>query len=216
MSNKNFEKKIEIGLIIFFGTFAIIMGIINVIAIHNLISNNYNNEYNTNTYNDNYDITVDSELNKPYTIEIVAYDNSSTKSYMDYRCITNTSSKQWDYIYNSGEVIVCDDGFIRTSDGQDYFGVALGSYFGEIGSKYIFTLDTGVELKVVKLDEKADKDTCENNFKHKIDGSVIEFVVDSSKMDYAKGSNGYIYNGNFNNNQWLQGNIVKIEKVIAN
>jgi len=146
-------------------------------------------------------------------IEVAMYGDSSTKSYMDYRCITNTASKQWNYIYNSGEITVCNDGFLRTTDG-DYYGVALGSYFGEIGSKYVFTLDSGVELKVVKLDEKADKDTCENNYKHKIDGSIIEFVVDSSKMDYAKGSNGYIYNGNFNNNHWLEGNITKIEKVI--
>lgn len=145
--------------------------------------------------------------------EIPMLGDSPIKTYMDYKKITNVSSPQYQYIYNSGKVYVCDDGFIRTVDGKDYIGVALGSYFGDIGSRYIFTLDTGVELRVVKIEEKADKDTDSNGYQHKTDGSIIEFVVDTEKMWYAKAENGHIYSGNFNNNEWLKGKIIRIEKV---
>lgn len=139
--------------------------------------------------------------------------DSAVKTYMDYKMITDTSSPQHQFIYNSGEVYIADDGFIRTLDNQ-YIGVALGSYFGDIGTRYVFTLDTGVELKIIKIEEKADIHTCDNNYMQKYDGSIIEFVVDSNKMNYARGENSLLYNGNFNNNEWLKGNIIKIEKVI--
>lgn len=145
--------------------------------------------------------------------EVPLLGDSDTKTYMDYRKITNTNSKQYQYIHNSGEIYVSEDGFLRTTDGLDYIGVALGSYFGDIGDRFIFTLDTGIELRVVKVEAKADIHTDENNYQHAIDGSIIEFVVDPDKMDYAIHQNGYIYSGNFNNNEWLKGNIIKIEKV---
>lgn len=145
--------------------------------------------------------------------EIPMLGDSPIKTYMDYRKITNVSSPQYQYIYNSGEVYICDDGFIRTVDGKDYIGVALGSYFGDIGNRYIFTLDTGVELRVIKIEEKADIHTDSNGYQHKSDGSIIEFVVDTEKMSYAKEENGHIYSGNFNNNEWLKGKIIRIEKV---
>ena len=145
--------------------------------------------------------------------EVPLLGDSDTKTYMDYRKITDTNSKQYQYIHNSGEIYVSEDGFLRTTDGLDYIGVALGSYFGDIGDRFIFTLDTGIELRVVKVEAKADIHTDENNYQHAIDGSIIEFVVDPDKMDYAIHQNGYIYSGNFNNNEWLKGNIIKIEKV---
>jgi len=135
---------------------------------------------------------------------------SSVKSYMSYKAITNKSSKQWQYIHTNMQI--SEKGILETTD--EFMGVALGSYFGEIGSKYIFTLDTGVILKVVKVDEKSDRDT-NNGCEHKVDNSVIEFVIDTEQAIkyFSKGSNGLVLNGNFNNSNFFKGNIESIEVV---
>ena len=142
--------------------------------------------------------------------ELQVLNSTSVKTYMDYRAITSVNSNQYQYIYNSGEIYVAEDGFLRTYDG--YIGVALGSYFGNIGDKYVFTLDTGIELRLVKVEEKADKDTDSYGYTAD-DGSVIEFVIDAGKMRNKKYENGYIYGGNFNNCPDFNGKIVKIVKV---
>lgn len=144
--------------------------------------------------------------------EVTVLSSSSTKTYMDYKMITNKNSSQWKYIHNSGEIRICEDGLLRTED--DFIGVALGSFFKEIGTKWIFTLDTGAELKLIKVEEKADEHTCENGFMQKWDQSVIEFVVDTDKMNYAIGGNGLVYNGNFSNSEQFKGKIIKIEEVV--
>ncbi len=139
--------------------------------------------------------------------EIKVCSNSSVKSYMEYSKITNKSSKQWKYINTSGKIKI-ENGYLMEGE---YIGVALGSYFGEIGTKYIFTLDTGKQIKVVKVEEKSDNDTI-NGCYQKYDKSVIEFVIDTHA--FSKNSNGYVHNGNFNNLEQFKGNIVKIEKVM--
>lgn len=136
----------------------------------------------------------------------------SAKPYMDYRKITNQNSNQYKLIH-SDEMSVDERGFLVDADG--YIGVALGSYFGEIGSRFEITLDTGVVLKVIKVEEKSDLHTCENNFMGS-SGDVIEFVIDTQKlfMQSNKWRNGYIFSGDFNNCYEFTGNIVEIEKVI--
>lgn len=134
------------------------------------------------------------------------------KTYMDYRKISSKSSLQYQYIH-SDAISVDDKGFLVTEDG--YIGVALGSYFGPVGSKYIFELDTGVELKVVKVECKSDKHTCKNNYKAG-SNDVIEFVIDT-KADYMRENvwgNGLIFQGNFNNCEDFRGNIIGIREVI--
>lgn len=134
------------------------------------------------------------------------------KTYMDYRTITNKDSNQWKYIH-SDAISLDDKGFLVTEDG--YIGVALGSYFGPVGSKYIFELDTGIELKVVKIECKSDKHTCKNNYKAGCN-DVIEFVIDT-KAAYMRENvwgNGLIFQGNFNNCEDFRGNIVGIKEVI--
>lgn len=140
-------------------------------------------------------------------VDIPVCSNSQTKTYMDYKMITDKSSKQWQYINASGRIKI-ENGYLME---DEYIGVALGSYFGEIGTKYIFTLDTGKQIKVVKIEEKADAHT-NNGCQQKWDGSVIEFVIDSNAFE--KSSNGYVYNGNFNNIEQFKGHIEKIEMVM--
>lgn len=136
--------------------------------------------------------------------------SNSTKSYMDYRKITNRASAQYQLIHNSGKIHVGDDGLLYSDDG--FIGVALGSYFGEIGDKFKFVLSNGQELNVIKIDEKADQHTI-NRCYHAVDGSVIEFVVHKEKA-HAKfgGANGHPGGGNFNNIPQFSGSIKAVYK----
>lgn len=141
--------------------------------------------------------------------------NSSVKTYMNYKAITNTSSKQYKFIKNNMYVDQ-ENGLLRYNNDNEFIGVALGSSFGEIGSMYRFTLNTGIVLNLIKIEAKADNHT-NNGCEQKYDKSVIEFVIDSN---YSKpvfgGNNGYVANGNFNNIKEFKGKIIKIEKITIN
>lgn len=136
------------------------------------------------------EITLQSTVLKPCS-------TSSVKSYMDRKAITSETSIQHKFIEENMEV--------RNGlwfDREGYIGVALGSWFGEIGSRWVFELSSGELIYAVKIDEKDDKHTI-NGCEHKIDGSVIEFVVDTESSPYWIGENGLILNGNFNNLEYL-------------
>lgn len=146
-------------------------------------------------------------------VEIVeVLSDSSAKTYMNYKGITDKTSPQWDYIFNRKLVTVDDQGYLVTEDG--YIGVALGSYFGDIGEKYIFELSSGKFLKLVKIEAKDDRHTDKSGFMAN-DGSVIEFVVDTKhpSMQDNVWQNGLIWQGNFNNNSDFEGTIVNIWRV---
>ncbi len=162
----------------------------------------------------NYEqVTNQISVQKEYlTSEVEVCSTSSTKSYMSYKKITNKKTSQYQYIQNNMQVdpntglLVDDEGFI---------GVALGSVFGEIGSKFYFELDSGILLPLVKIEEKSDSDTnygCE----HASDQSVIEFVIDTkvAKWYYDEQKSNVLVTGDFNNDERFTGKIVKIEKVI--
>lgn len=101
---------------------------------------------------------------------------SSFKSYMDYKTITNKSSKQ--YKLQQGAKTNAQ-GF-RTYD--DKIMVALGSGFGKVGDIVeIFTEDGS--FKAIIGDQKADKHTDKENKYHLSDKSVVEFIVDTKKLE---------------------------------
>ena len=131
----------------------------------------------------------------------ISCSSSSTKTYMSYRAVTNKQSKQWDLIHNYMKV--SDDGMLRSPEG--HIGVALGSHFGELGSKFEIHLDTGIVFTAIKIDRKADNHTDPTNCFHTWDNSVIEFVIAPYKFKLAP--NGYVWSGNFNNNPNYRGNI---------
>lgn len=136
-------------------------------------------------------------------VEIKVCSSSKAKTYMDYSKIS-TTSYQGKFIREHMHIV---DGLLYDKD--LYIGVALGSYFGPIGSRYTFILDTGIQLNVIKIEAKSDHHTvkgCEQRWDH----SVIEFVIDGKTNVFYKGSNGLIANGNFNNLPQFRGNIVKI------
>lgn len=131
---------------------------------------------------------------------------SNVKTYMDYKAITMVGSKQYQYIQNN---MTISNGLLY--DG-DYIGVALGSWWGDIGSKWTIELDTGILLNVVKVDEKANAHTY-SGCQHRNDSSVIEFVIDSNTVPSEWwGGNGLVFNGNFNNSELFNGNILRVSR----
>ncbi len=161
---------------------------------------------------DDFNLYSLKNYHKEYRSESIgACSTSSTKTYEDYRMITDPESRQYKYIH---EHMTVDEetGFLYNEDG--FIGVALGYQFGEIGSEYYVILDTGIIIPVVKIDAKAAVDAsdgCSAN----LYASVIEFVIDSEKAyEYFGGGNGLASNGNFNNFECLQGNILDFERVL--
>ena len=138
---------------------------------------------------------------------------NDAKTYMDYRMTNLVDSRQYQFLRYECTVDK-NTGFLYDKDG--FIAVALGSYYGVIGDRFYFTLDSGVVLPLVKGEEKADVDTDWEGCYHTLDGSVIEFVIDD---DYAgaffgTNSNGYVLDGNYNNYSLFNGGIAKVEKVL--
>lgn len=104
---------------------------------------------------------------------------SGKKTYMSYKAITSTGSKQYklqkDYGY-TGEYGV------REVDGR--FCVALGSYFNtSIGQYFDLILENGVTISCVMADAKADIHTDKNNIFTVANNCASEFVVDTTSLD---------------------------------
>lgn len=134
---------------------------------------------------------------------------TSTKTYMDYRAITLRDTAQYRIIH-SDEISIDERGFLVTKDG--FIGAALGTHFGPVGSKYIFNLDNGEQLKIIKVEVKSDAHTCSHGI---LDGSgaAIEFVIDG-KTDWMRDKvapNGLIFGGNFN--KYFNGKIESVWRV---
>lgn len=176
-----------------------------------------NNEETLNEY-----INKVNELNRiinsrttwsiPTVSLTVPINDSYFKTYMDYRKITSRSSAQWK-ILHSDKVRYDDDGLIRSVDG-DYIGVALGSKYGVVGDKFILILQTNSgsthEVKLLKVEEKADKDTTDGYYASHRD--LVEFVID---VDKAKSSYPTaIRMGDFNYSDAFNGKIIGIRQVI--
>ncbi len=163
-----------------------------------------------------YVFNLDSlyDYQKEYkTEELSVCSTNTAKTYMDYRMTTVVDSRQYQFL-NYKCYVDKTTGFLYDEDG--FIAVALGSYYGEIGDRFYFTLDSGIVLPLVKGEEKADEDTDYSGCYHTYDGSVIEFVIDS---DYAgryffSNDNGLVLNGNYNNYSLFRGSITKVEKVL--
>lgn len=155
---------------------------------------------------------VSGGMQVTYTPMGVPEIDSSFKTYMDYRTITNTSSAQYQYIQRWGwsdyEGFLRADGEKDLGIGDNYYMIALGSYYGtEIGTKYRITTDTGQIFYGVLCDQKADMHT---NATHQYAGNndVVEFLVDTRKLnaDVKRMGSADCYAP-------LSGRIAKIERI---
>lgn len=130
------------------------------------------------------------------------------KSYMYYTSITAKSSQQYKFISAYMDT-TSEDGLLRLKSDTQFIGVALGSYFGEIGSKFKFTLEEGIVLYAIKVEEKSDNHTYDGCV-HNEDASIIEFVVNAKfKSFYPEAVNA----GSLHVLPQFKGMITEIEKI---
>lgn len=138
------------------------------------------------------------------------------KSFMPMTALSK-SSPQYRYLADN---TYDQDNLRVTYDG--YFAVAMGSYYGVLGDKFIITFGDGTRTPVVKVDEKADRHTVGGNGMTMIsDGSIIEPIITTSSVNnssrpdlmgelYKWGTAGMVYP------EFAQDEkIISIEKVIG-
>lgn len=139
--------------------------------------------------------------------------NSSFKTWMSYKAVTNTASPQYKFIRTWGWSD--SEGFMRCNGERDfginseYYLVAMGSYYGTtIGTKYRITLDTGKVFYAALADLKANRDTNSTHQYCPGNKDIVEFLVDTSKLnkDVKRMGSANVY-------MPLNGSIIKIEKM---
>ena len=137
--------------------------------------------------------------------------DTSFKSYMDYTCITDDTTVQWEL-----QQTAYTDEYGLRKIGTDYC-VAVGSYYSEtVGERFKITLDNGNEFTVIVSDLKQDKHTdISNQYSPVYDengefysANVLEFIVDTDQLHSMVTTLGTVsYYDEF------KGNIVSIEKI---
>jgi len=129
--------------------------------------------------------------------------DGSFKTYMDYKKITNKSSRQWhlqQLAYTDSE------GFRKFNDN---YLVAVGTYYAdEVGKEFRVTLDSGIVFHAMVGDIKQDIHTDANNQYVTMNGNIMEFIVDVDKLDELTRKLGDV------SNSGLEGSIIKIEEVV--
>lgn len=143
--------------------------------------------------NENKDIPAQTvsacepKLTVKYTPLGVPSIDSSFKTWMSYRAVTNRKSPQYKFIHTWGWVD--SEGFMRCSGErglgieQDYYLIALGSYYGTtIGTKYKITLENGNYFYGALADCKADRHTNSTN-QYAKNGDIVEFLVDTKILN---------------------------------
>lgn len=135
--------------------------------------------------------------------------NTSMKSYMNYKTITNKSSEQYK-LQQRDDVWTDEEGFRRI---EDKFMVAVGTFYSkEVGQELIIELDNGTTFDAIVGDIKDDRHTDSTNRQHKVDKSVIEFIVDSKKLDNTIKKMGDCSYSNMNDFKGNISNIIVLPK----
>ena len=148
-----------------------------------------------------------------YTPMEVPNINSSFKTWMDYNKVSDIKSPQYRFIDTYGWVDA--EGFMRASGEpdlgikQDYYMIALGSYYGTtIGTKYRITLDTGRVFYGVLSECKADVHTNSTNQYVVHNKNIVEFIVDTTKLNWLVKQRG-----SANVYMPLNGSVAKVERM---
>lgn len=137
--------------------------------------------------------------------------DTSFKAYMDYNCITDDTTKQWEL-----QQTAYTDKYGLRKIGTDYC-VAVGSYYSEtVGERFKITLDSDNEFTVIISDLKKDEHTDSSNRYSPVydengdfySANIIEFIVDVEQLHSMVTTLGTVsYYSEF------EGNIVSIEKI---
>ena len=159
------------------------------------------------------DVSDSPSVTTRYTSLGVPNVKSSFKTWMSYRAVTNKRSAQYQLINTYGWAD--SEGFMRCNGendlgiDDDYYLIALGSYYStKIGTKYKITLDTGNVFYGILADCKANIHTNSTNQYVPINGNVVEFLVDTTKLnkDVKRSGSANVY-------MPLNGNIAMIERI---
>ena len=133
--------------------------------------------------------------------ELPTHTKSAVKRYMDFRAVTDTSSKQYALISKAKR---CADGTLEI-DG--YKLVALGQSYGKVGDKFEITLEDRV-VKVMIADSKQYVHTRSGAGYVGLDGHIIEAIVDTNKIDKTAR-----VMGDMNYADGWQGKVMKIRRL---
>lgn len=153
---------------------------------------------------DKVDVQVENTYYNYGLMELPNDTNGEFKTYMDYRKITNKSSKQWAL----QQLAQTDENGFRIFNGR--YLVAVGTYYAkEVGKEMRITLEDGKEVLVIIGDIKQDIHTDKNNQYVPANGNIVEFIVDTDKLDPLTKKLGNV------SNSGLEGKIAMIEEVIA-
>jgi hypothetical protein len=127
----------------------------------------------------------------------------SKKTYMDYRTITNKSSKQW---YLQQLAHTDKDGFRKLNN---YYLIAVGSFYSNytVGKELLVVLDTGEILNALVGDIKQDRHTDSKNQYVPVNGNIVEFIVDKDILSSISLRTGDV------SNSGLTGKIFSIAEV---
>lgn len=183
--------------------------------------NSSNNKFTNDVDTLEGTITPESSIDNTETDEIIeiATDtqnklpmgDTSFKTYMDYRAITDKTSAQ----YKLQQEAYTDDKGIRLY--QDYYIVAMGTYYTDkVGDTFKITLESGNSFNVIVGDIKADSHTDSYNMYSPIynangeliSANILEFIVDIDAI-----SNQVKKLGTLSVYDEFKGNIVKIERI---
>lgn len=168
-------------------------------------------EVNDNSQNDNETVCeeVEVETETRNMITLPSIEENSFKTYMDYRMITDTSSKQWEMQQSA----YTDENGLRKID--DYYCVALGSGISDkLGNKFKITFESGETIKVIAADQKADQHTDSTNTYMDLGNgriNIVEFIVHTEKMPSIVRTMGDI---SHMPGDKFYGNIIEMEAII--
>lgn len=128
--------------------------------------------------------------------------------FMDYTAITDTASRQYQLQYD-GNAWTDNDGFRRYGD---YYMVAMGSVYGQVGDTLRIWTDWGNCYDVIIGDCKGSDSVYYNSQSwYHLTGNgkvnVIELIVDTTCLNEDA-----LVSGNCGTLEYLGGNIVKIER----
>ena len=158
--------------------------------------------------------TVNAISTQYETLNVPTNVSTYWKTWMDYKCITSKSSPQYKLLRNDW-IYIDSEGFVRAigeSDfgiNDDYYVIALGSYYGsKIGTKYRITTDTGNVFYGILGDQKSDRHTNKTHQYTVGHNDMIEFLVNTKTLNKTvkKMGNANVY-------MPLNGNIAKIERI---
>lgn len=100
------------------------------------------------------------------------------KTYMDYRKITDKNSKQWELQQRAWTE---ERGFRKIGE---HFLVAVGTFYADgVGKELLIEFEDGEQIKAIVGDIKQDKHTDPMNQYVPVNGNIVEFIVDTKKLD---------------------------------